>query len=213
MDIGTYKTYAFQVKLQYRKAFCSNRAYQVVLDTCQLSFVTCEPIWSNFQFDVQCKRGYFPYGCFHVVKEFVKDEPSVGRNIEKNQSNRLTKFTSYLKQKPLNKIQKTVENIFDTEKVSRASFEDNLEPQPQKEVFLTPWNHWFQRIFCAPVLPFKHYNNFPQHVQWRSDCDRFQPHFRVPLMQPENRGTFQKKSVPDSKIYFPDSEILSGNQR
>lgn len=191
--------------------FFSNRAYQVVLDTCQLSFVTCEPVWSNYRFNIQCKRGYFPYGCFHVIKEFVKDEPS-DRAIEVKESSRLMKFKLYLRQKPLNKIQKAVENIFDTEKITRSGFESNTQHQSQeKPVVLTPWNQWFQRIICMPVLQFKHYNNFPQHLQWRSDCDRFHPQFRPPSIQSQNKENFLQKSFTDSKIYFPDADILNKN--
>lgn len=193
------------------------------MDTCQLSFVTCEPVWSNNRFNIQCKRGYFPYGCFHVVKGFVKEttkEPSsdIGRAIEDNESNRLLKFKSYLRQKPLNKVQRTVENIFDTEKNTRfepSSLRPSIDTEninKQEHIILTPWNHWFQRVFCMPVMQFNHFNNFPQHYQWRSDCRRFQPGFGQPFIQPETRGMFEQKGNTDSKIYFPDAAILSKNQ-
>lgn len=183
-------------------------------------------MWSNFQFDIQCKRGYFPYGCFHIVKGFVKDTKDEsyrenGRYIDDSESNQLTKFKFFLKQNPLSKVKKVVENIIDTEKITRSVFEDNGAPMntenrdTQQQFILTPYNQWFQRIFCLPVLNFKHYLNFPQHLQWRADCDRIQRGSNEPFIQaePANRGTFEQKHVSDSKIYFPDAEILSKNQK
>lgn len=178
------------------------------MDTCQLSFVTCEPVWSDSLYNVQCKRGYFPYGCFHIVKNFVKETVedtgrNIGKSVKESASNRLLKFKTYLKQKPLDKVQKAVENIFKTEQKSRIGLTATPNTNnSQDPVILTPFNQWFQRIFCLPVLQFKHYNNFPQHFQWKSDCERFQQEFEQPLIQSANRGMFERTT--DSKIYFPD---------
>lgn len=114
-------------------------------------------------------------------------------------------------------MQKAVENILDTEKIARASFEPANDTENKNDeqlpVIVTPWNQWFQRIFCLPVLQFKHYNNYPQHNQWRSDCDRFQDGFgQAPVVQPESRGMFEQRGVTDPKIYFPDADILGENK-
>uniref|UniRef100_A0A336L267 CSON003054 protein n=1 Tax=Culicoides sonorensis TaxID=179676 RepID=A0A336L267_CULSO len=156
--------------------------YQMVLDTCQLPFVTCDPVWFKGNYDLQCKRGYFAYGCFKVVKNFVIDSKqsfSNSRSIESNsESNRLMKFKSFVENQPSNKIHKTIENIIETEKsaakIGKTSDRDH---------------HWFERVICMSVEPFNHFNNFPQHRQWVKDCK-------------------QKKDRMDNKFYFPDDEIF-----
>lgn len=86
----------------------SSRSYQVVYDICTAPFLECCPVWINGFFPItQCRRGYYQYGCFYMVKQFVEEErrylpPQPSNN--KYPTPPISRFRTFIQHAPQNRV-------------------------------------------------------------------------------------------------------------
>lgn len=129
-------------------------------------------------YKVECRRGFYTYGCFHVIKTFVKDTAPIEntRNSPLTTEARFESFTNYVRVLPKAKIASTANVIHEQE--SRKS-PDNFQGIPP--------------VYDPASWYNKYYNMDKQDGVGTSD------RFNNPLEQ---------STITDHKIYFPDNPIF-----